>query len=1284
MGWDDFNPVNIVEDAVDALSDGIDYVGDFAQDFLHNPLDAIGGGLEDYIKLSFGVNLWKGMIPGVETPANSQVFRGREEMVRDSVAIKEIVYGRVKKAGPVAFFETSGNRDRYLHIVMILASHPCESVDEVWFDDTMVATGGAVGAQDTQAMTIQGDYTASDVLEVNVQLGKHTAQAGDITSIAPENWTTDHRLEGYCFLHVRLRYSKKLYRQGVPAISVVMKGKNDIYDPRDTTAKYTNNHALCCLDYLRLDTGVGIPDAEINMQTFIDGANFCDGNVDTYNTGPSEARYRCDGLIKVDGRPLDTMEELQKAGGAYVAPSQGIWSYHRAEYQIPVRTLTEEDLAGPLSFTPASAKSGRVNRIKGVIFDPGSSWTRSEYPVVEVAAYATVDAEELEQDLNFNFITSKYQAQRVARIAMERSRYGMNVAGVFNLGHMEIQAGDRVTLDFANAGINNVVFLVQDARVSLEGGVALTMRQDDAAIYVDDPNDRSQIVAPPALTLPDPEPVAATGLAITEELYSTNGGRDIKTRIIANWTDVDPDRQQSYDMQFKKTADSDWLPMFTGVEGSVGRYDDVEPDAYDFQIRAVNSIGWAGDWSATTAQTILGKTAVPPDPGAISNNNNLIEWVYNTPPLDLAGFELRYHIGANTDWPSATKAHEGLLSLNQFDARTLLTQATTILVKAVDTSGIYSTNAATILTDFIATGTTVNWPDVNGRPSDDSILNTNATPYTLVASANITVTGSRAERGGGSNGWSESVRSLESFTNGAYVSFKVPQNDKHVMFGLNSDPTTDDHYAGIDYTFYAQGDGTFDTRHSNTILAGGTYSAGDHFAIYYDGKRVKWLHNGIVIQELTSEAANQTLHIDSSFHTVGVIVEAIDFGPYSFTQSSDIDVLETQNAPADAGATAGADFDSNVVNIPDVINGTATTGLNALNSHLGYFDGSQWQSYFSNNGHMYLNGDANNFLSWNRVSMVVRGDIQATSISAGAIDGETIDGVNITGVTITGTSTVTGATMTGGKFQTASTGERAVIDSADNSLKFFDSSDVKFFDAGLTGADASGNEYALEIGHVSFNKRGLKIRTYDDLAMHIYSSTNIGAFLYSGSGDAIRLAGDLGSGLSPSCPGYGDDRHIIVCRIPKGTIVEKGTPVKATGVNYVLGGDAVLLEVDNACNDINRQIGVAASDPSSSPLNNDFALTDYSPFSTSWSSVSATHDLILVCTAGVISYLRVSNANGAINEGDYLRARTADPSVYNDCVYHGTGTPNKATVAKALQPYNSATVGVIAAMVMRC
>jgi predicted phage tail protein len=150
----------------------------------------------------------------------------------------------------------------------------------------------------------------------------------------------------------------------------------------------------------------------------------------------------------------------------------------------------------------------------------------------------------------------------------------------------------------------------------------------------------------------------------------------------------------------------------------------------------------------------------------------------------------------------------------------------------------------------------------------------------LVASAGMQVLGASATKVSGGDGWDGSVRSVDGYVGGAFVSAVIAQTDKHLMLGLNTDPAADNSYSSLDYAWYPVADGSLRIYESGTDIGSfGTYAAGDVLSITYDGTAARYWRNGTLHRTVTV-TITQALYLDTSFHGVNGRLNNIRFGPY--------------------------------------------------------------------------------------------------------------------------------------------------------------------------------------------------------------------------------------------------------------------------------------------------------------------------------------------------------------------------------------------------------------------
>jgi hypothetical protein len=151
----------------------------------------------------------------------------------------------------------------------------------------------------------------------------------------------------------------------------------------------------------------------------------------------------------------------------------------------------------------------------------------------------------------------------------------------------------------------------------------------------------------------------------------------------------------------------------------------------------------------------------------------------------------------------------------------------------------------------------------------------------LIARGNCVVSGNYAEKVSGANAWDSDVYSRDSYKNGAFCSARPARVDRDVMFGLNSDPLTDENYTSLDFAWYAAATGNVSIYESGAAIGVvGPYTSNDVLAIVYDGLNVYYLQNGLV-KRTNPIGTGYTLFLDSSFYGVNGALAMIRFGPQS-------------------------------------------------------------------------------------------------------------------------------------------------------------------------------------------------------------------------------------------------------------------------------------------------------------------------------------------------------------------------------------------------------------------
>ena len=154
------------------------------------------------------------------------------------------------------------------------------------------------------------------------------------------------------------------------------------------------------------------------------------------------------------------------------------------------------------------------------------------------------------------------------------------------------------------------------------------------------------------------------------------------------------------------------------------------------------------------------------------------------------------------------------------------------------------------------------------------------TDIALVARGQCVVTGNRAEKVGGILAWDSDVYSRDFAYGACMTSAMVPVAAPRVMFGLNSDPTTNSSYTSLDYSWFWSGS-DLNIYEGGALISGGwTLAADSVLTIVYDGSVVRYLQNGVTRRTVVA-APGQVFFFDSSFFDPGSVLENIRFAALS-------------------------------------------------------------------------------------------------------------------------------------------------------------------------------------------------------------------------------------------------------------------------------------------------------------------------------------------------------------------------------------------------------------------
>lgn len=608
---------------------------------------------------------------------------------------------------------------------------------------TVVGTTVTLAHLPTDWRNVVVSYVNSEgtsYVRVKQHLGTPTDTADTyLMSVVPDKWPSTALLRGKCYSVVTLDLNEAEFQGGIPPIEVTLRGKK-LYDLRDGVTRWSSNPALVVYDYLTSPI-CNVPASDIPVSSYITAANVCDETSPTvvsyngslislglsalYAISP-DYKYTINGAITSDQDKSKILEMMAQAmAGGVVSTTWDIWA---GKYVAPVASLYQEDIVGAVAITPGISDADIYNGVMGQYIDPVNKYVATDYVPYQNAIYLAQDGRDLYNSIDFPFTDNKQRAHNLCRIFTEDHRNAFTIKANFSLKAWPLKVGQRVTFTSAFFGHNAKVFRITDKSFSPESAIELTLKEDAPSIW--DEADATTAESTPNTDLADPfvvSPIESIVASSGTDVLMLQGDGTIVSRILVSWPiattpsvvnngfiEVEWQAITEVAWQRAQVSGSDTQMYITSVE---------EGQVYTIRARAVNPyLNVKSNWVYIT-HSVVGKTEAPPNVTSLlyDRQSNTLSWG-NVVALDLAGYEVRYTIGAGS-WDTAivvTSTTKSVTSINpviktQYDV--------TFYVKAKDTTGNYSDVAATTVASLVSadlTSLTINGTVLSWSTSDYS------------------------------------------------------------------------------------------------------------------------------------------------------------------------------------------------------------------------------------------------------------------------------------------------------------------------------------------------------------------------------------------------------------------------------------------------------------------------------------------------------------------------------------------------------------------------------------
>jgi hypothetical protein len=439
-------------------------------------------------------------------------------------------------------------------------------------------------------------------------------------------------------------------------------GKANIID-------WSQNPALCIRDYLT-DTKYGLGESSSNILSSSVNTAFgvCNETV-ALAAGGTQARYTLDGVIDTAGSLKSNIELMVGAMAGRLVYSAGKFEIHAGSYVAPTFTVDESQIIGDITVQTKQSKRDGYNAVKGVFLSEDDNYVLADYPAQvskTVAGSFVVDkrykiliigstdftaigasantvgldftatgvgsgdgtaslflAEDGEQsflDLALPLVVNNIRAQRLARLALLRSRQQESITIPCNLSALRFQIGDNIEVTNTRLGYNEKVFEVVGYSIGFTPGgeIAVNVQAIETAssIWSWSTTDEEVFLGGGEVALYDGSVAAApTSINVTSDSFLSDDGT-FNSQFNVAWTNADDAFTEHYVVEWKLASVSNYFSQTTkSTPFSIVNL--VNNASYNVRVKAVNEIGVSSAYLSATPTSAIDATA-PSLPSSIT------------------------------------------------------------------------------------------------------------------------------------------------------------------------------------------------------------------------------------------------------------------------------------------------------------------------------------------------------------------------------------------------------------------------------------------------------------------------------------------------------------------------------------------------------------------------------------------------------------------------------------------------------------------------------------------
>ena len=617
---------------------------------------------------------------------------GRSVTTREAAHSRKIVYGRARIGGNIVYLESTGSDNKHLWLVIAVAGHEIDGYESVWFNDEKVWDGGVYQS----GWASSGSTSTSPYVYIGFHNGDQTSVDSALNAVSTK-WTANHILLDTAYMVVKLTYDQDRFAQGLPNISTIIRGKKVLHTAQVSAGNFyvgekykitevgntnfvpigasantvgiefiatnvgsgsgkansidwSDNPALCVYDYLR-DTKYGLGETAANILTasVTTAKGVCDETV-SLAAGGTQKRYTINGVVDTANSIKSNIEQMLGSMIGRLVYSGGQFEIHAGAYVAPAFTVDESVAVGEITVQTKQSRRSAYNGVKGVFLSEDDNYILADYPAQISSSYATADGDPIYLDMALPFTTNNIRAQRIAKLALFRSRQQEAITIPCNLSALRFKVGENINVTNARLGYSNKIFEVvgYSMAFSNDGQIVVNVDAIETASSIWDwtTSDEEVFLGGGEVDLYDGSFAAApTSINVTSDSFLSDDGT-FNSQFNVAWTNADDAFTEHYVVEWKLASVSNYFSQTTkSTPFSIVNL--VNNATYNVRVKAVNEIGVSSAYLSATPTSAIDATA-PSLPSSITATAGYksisLAWTY-PPQKDFNNIEI---------WRSAT------------------------------------------------------------------------------------------------------------------------------------------------------------------------------------------------------------------------------------------------------------------------------------------------------------------------------------------------------------------------------------------------------------------------------------------------------------------------------------------------------------------------------------------------------------------------------------------------------------------------------------------------------